>query len=74
MTKEKDDMIEFDGVIEEVLPNATFRVRVNEKYLVTAMINGKMRKNKIRVLLGDKVKIEVSIYDLHRGRITYRAK
>lgn len=74
MAREKEDMIEFEGVIEDVLPNATFRVRVNEKYLVTAMINGKMRKNRIRVLLGDRVKIEVSIYDLSKGRITYRSK
>lgn len=70
----KDDILEFEGVVEEVLPNAMFRVRVNEDYVVTAVISGKMRQNRIQILLGDRVKIEVSTYDLTKGRVTYRNK
>ena len=70
----KDDILELEGVVEEVLPNAMFRVRVNEQYLVTTTISGRMRQNRIQILLGDKVKLEVSTYDLSKGRITYRNK
>ncbi len=70
----KDDILEFDGVVEEVLPNAMFRVRVNEGYIPTCVISGKMRQNRIQILLGDRVKIEVSTYDLSKGRVTYRSK
>jgi len=70
----KEDIIELEGVIEEVLPNAMFRVRINENYLVTSVISGKMRQHRIQILLGDKVKLEVSPYDLSKGRITYRTK
>jgi len=70
----KDDLLELEGQIEELLPNAMFRVRVNENYLVTAVINGRMRQNRIQILLGDKVRLEVSTYDLTKGRITYRSK
>lgn len=70
----KDDILELEGVVEEVLPNAMFRVRVNENYLVTAVISGRMRQNRIQILLGDKVKLEVSTYDLTKGRVTYRSK
>jgi translation initiation factor IF-1 len=70
----KDDILELEGVVEEVLPNAMFRVRVTENYLVTAVISGRMRQNRIQILLGDKVKLEVSTYDLTKGRVTYRSK
>jgi translation initiation factor IF-1 len=70
----KDDILELEGVVEEVLPNAMFRVRVNENYMVTAVISGRMRQNRIQILLGDRVKLEVSTYDLTKGRVTYRSK
>ena len=70
----KDDILELEGVVEEVLPNAMFRVRINENYLVTAVISGRMRQNRIQILLGDRVKLEVSTYDLTKGRVTYRSK
>jgi translation initiation factor IF-1 len=70
----KDDILELEGVVEEVLPNAMFRVRINENYLVTAVISGKMRQHRIQILLGDLVKLEVSTYDLTKGRVTYRTK
>lgn len=70
----KDSVIEIEGIVEELLPNATFRVRVTEEYMVTAVISGKMRQNKIRIMMGDSVKVEVSPYDLSRGRVTYRHK
>ena len=70
----KDDILELEGMVEEVLPNAMFRVRINENYLVTAVISGRMRQNRIQILLGDRVKLEVSTYDLTKGRVTYRSK
>ena len=70
----KEDVIELEGVVEELLPNAMFRIRVNENYLVTSVISGRMRQNRIQILLGDRVKLEVSTYDLTKGRITYRSK
>ena len=70
----KQDAIEMEGVVEEVLPNATFRVWVNGGHDVLTTLGGKMRQFRIRVLQGDQVKIEVSPYDLSRGRITYRHK
>ena len=70
----KQDVIELEGVVEEGLPNAMFRIRVNENYLVTSVISGRMRQNRIQILLGDRVKLEVSTYDLTKGRITYRSK
>ena len=70
----KDDVIEFEGVVEEALPNATFRVRLPNGHVVTAHISGKLRMNYIRILPGDRVTIEVSVYDLTKGRITWRAK
>ena len=70
----KQDAIEMEGVVEEVLPNATFRVRVNGGHDVLTTLGGKMRQFRIRVLQGDQVKIEVSPYDLTRGRITFRHK
>ena len=70
----KQDAIELEGTVAEVLPNATFRVTVNGGHDVLATLGGKMRQFRIRVLQGDQVKIEVSPYDLTRGRITYRHK
>ncbi|MBE6693634.1 MAG: translation initiation factor IF-1 [Ruminococcaceae bacterium] len=70
----KDDVIEFEGVVEEALPNAAFRVRLPNGHLVTAHISGKLRMNYIRILPGDKVTVEVSVYDLEKGRITWRSK
>lgn len=70
----KDDVIEVSGVILESLPNAQFRVKLDTGQVVLAHISGKIRKNYIRVLLGDVVKVELSAYDLTRGRITYRVK
>lgn len=72
MAKEK--AIEVDGVIKENLPNATFRVRMENGHEVLAHVSGKMRMHFIRILPGDKVKLELSPYDLTRGRITYRYK
>lgn len=70
----KDDVIEFEGVVTEALPNATFKVKLPNDHIVTAKISGKIRMNYIRILPGDKVKVEVSVYDLTKGRITYRSK
>lgn len=68
------DAIEIEGTITEVLPNATFRVRLENNHEVHAYLSGKMRKNYIRVLEGDRVKVEMSPYDLSKGRVTYRYK
>ena len=70
----KDDAIEFEGVVLEALPNATFKVRLPNGHVVTAHISGKLRMNYIRILPGDRVTIEVSVYDLDKGRITWRSK
>ncbi|MCX6351044.1 MAG: translation initiation factor IF-1 [Bacteroidetes bacterium] len=70
----KQSTIEQDGVITEALPNATFRVRLENGHEILAHISGKMRMHYIRILPGDKVKIEMSPYDLSKGRITYRYK
>ncbi|MGE5354620.1 MAG: translation initiation factor IF-1 [Deltaproteobacteria bacterium] len=70
----KKNLIEQDGIIEEALSNAMFRVRLQNDHLIIATISGKMRMNYIRILPGDKVKVEISPYDLSRGRINYRYK
>ncbi|MCA3270283.1 MAG: translation initiation factor IF-1 [Alphaproteobacteria bacterium] len=70
----KEDLIEFDGVVLEVLPNTMFRVKLDNEHLVLAHSSGKMRKNRIRVLEGDKVKVEMTPYDLSKARITFRYK
>jgi len=70
----KEEAIEVQGVVEEALPNATFRVKLENDHEVLAHISGKMRKFRIRVLPGDKVTVELSPYDLTRGRITYRPR
>ena len=70
----KDDVVEFEGEVVEALPNATFKVKLPNGHIVTAHISGKLRLNYIRILPGDKVTVEVSVYDLSKGRITCRAK
>ena len=70
----KEDAIEFAGTVQELLPNAMFRVLLENGHVVTATLAGKMRQNKIRVLAGDSVKVEVTTYDLDKGRITFRFK
>lgn len=71
---EKEEAIEVEGTVIEPLPNAMFRVELNNGHRVLAHISGKMRMHFIRILPGDKVKVELSPYDLSRGRITYRYK
>ena len=71
MTK---DVIEFEGTIKESLPNAMFRVELDNGHLVLAHISGKIRKNFIKILPGDRVKVELTPYDLNRGRITFRVQ
>jgi translation initiation factor IF-1 len=70
----KEDAIEMQAVVLDTLPNATFKVELDNKHQVLAHISGKMRKNFIRILPGDKVLVELSPYDLTRGRIVYRYK
>jgi translation initiation factor IF-1 len=70
----KDDVIKQDGIVEEALSNANFRVRLENNHILLATISGKMRMNFIRILPGDRVSVEISPYDLNRGRITYRYK
>ena len=72
--KKKKDVIEAEGVVTEALPNAMFRVQLGSGHTVLAHISGKMRMYYIRILLGDRVTVELSPYDLTRGRITYRFK
>ncbi len=70
----KEDLIEFNGTVIELLPNAMFRVRLENDHVILAHTSGKMRKNRIRVLVGDKVTVEMTPYDLTKGRITFRQK
>jgi len=70
----KKNLIAQDGIIEEALSNAMFRVRLENDHIIVATISGKMRMHYIRILPGDKVAVEMSPYDLSRGRITYRYK
>ena len=70
----KEELLEFPGVVLELLPNATFRVKLENDHEIIAHTAGKMRKNRIRVLTGDKVLVEMTPYDLTKGRITYRFK
>ena len=62
------------GVVEEVLPNAMFRIVLENQHTITATLGGRLRKNNIRILLGDAVEVEMSPYDLNRGRVVYRNK
>ena len=70
----KEEPIELEGVIVETLPNTMFRVKLDNGHVITAHISGKMRKFYIRILTGDRVKVEMSPYDLSKGRITFRMK
>ena len=70
----KEDQIEMEGTVVETLPNTMFRVELENGHLITAHISGKMRKLYIRILTGDQVTVEMTPYDLSKGRITYRAK
>ena len=70
----KDDMIELEGIVTEALPNAMFNVELSNGHKILAHISGKLRMNFIRILPGDKVTVQISPYDLTRGRITWRSK
>ena len=70
----KEEAIEMEGVVTETLPNTTFRVELENGHTVTAHISGKMRKHYISILTGDNVTVELTPYDLSKGRITYRGK
>ena len=70
----KEDHIEMNGTVMETLPNTTFRVKLENGHVVTAHISGRMRKNYIRILTGDKVTVQLTPYDLTKGRITFRDK
>ena len=70
----KEDIIEVDGIVVETLPSTTFRVEIEGGHMVLAQISGKLRQNFIKILPGDKVHLEISPYDLSRGRIVWRAK
>ena len=70
----KEDMIEFPGTVTELLPNAMFRVKLDNQHEVLAHLSGKMRKHFVRLTVGDRVRLEMSPYDLSKARITYRLK
>lgn len=70
----KEEQIEMDGTVIDTLPNTMFRVQLENGHVVTAHISGKMRKHYIRILTGDQVKVEMTPYDLSKGRITYRVR
>ena len=68
----KEDNIELEGLVVETLPNTTFKVKLENDHIITAHISGKMRKNYIKILTGDSVQVELTPYDLTKGRITFR--
>ncbi len=70
----KEELIEFEGEVMEVLPNSMFRVKLENDHVILGHTSGRMRKNRIRVLVGDKVTVEMTPYDLTKGRISYRHK
>jgi len=70
----KEDVLEMDGEVVDTLPNTTFKVRLENGHVVIAHISGKMRKHYIRILTGDRVKVELTPYDLTKGRITFRER
>jgi translation initiation factor IF-1 len=70
----KEEAIQTEGRVEEVLPNAMFRVRIADNHVITAIISGRMRQNRIQILLGDRVRIEMSPYDMTKGRVVYRER
>ncbi|MEM7799998.1 MAG: translation initiation factor IF-1 [Chloroflexota bacterium] len=73
-SKSKEEKIEVEGVVVEALPNTQFKVKLDNDHEVLAYLSGRMRRYYIRILLGDRVRVEMSPYDLSRGRITYRYK
>ncbi len=70
----KEDVLEYEGVVLEILPNAMFKVKLDNEHEILAHTAGRMRKHRIRILAGDKVTVEMSTYDLTKGRITFRHK
>jgi translation initiation factor IF-1 len=70
----KEDVIKLNGIVDELLPSAMFRVTLENNHRIIATISGRLRQNNIRILVGDKVEVEMSPYDLNRGRIVYRNK
>lgn len=70
----KEDTLKFTGMVKEVLPNAVFKIQLENNHIILCHISGKIRKNNINVLLGDKVEVEMTPYDLTKGRIIYRFK
>jgi translation initiation factor IF-1 len=70
----KEETVELEGVVNEVLPNTVFRVQLDNQHEITAYASGKMRKHRIRILAGDRVTVEISPYDLTKGRISFRHK
>lgn len=70
----KEDLIKMTGTVEDIMPSAMFKVRLSEQHVITATISGRLRQHNIRILLGDSVEVEMSPYDLQRGRIVYRNK
>jgi translation initiation factor IF-1 len=70
----KDDVISTEGVVEEILPNAMFRVKITQGVIILGHISGRMRQNRIQILQGDRVKVEMSPYDMTKGRIVYRER
>ena len=71
---EKEDLMSFEGLVTEILPNAMYRVKLDNEHVILAHSSGKMRKNRIRILEGDRVTVEMTPYDLTKGRITFRHK
>jgi translation initiation factor IF-1 len=70
----KEELLQFEGVVTEVLPDARFRVKLGNGHEVIAYTSGRMKKNRIRTMLGDKVQVEISPYDLNKGRLVFRHK
>lgn len=68
----KEDLIELEGSISEVLPGNMFRVTLENQHVITCYTNGRLRQNKIKIIMGDRVRVEMSPYDMSKGRITYR--
>jgi translation initiation factor IF-1 len=70
----KEELLRMSGIVEEVLPNAMFRVSLENDHKIIAVIGGRLRQNNIRILMGDEVEVEMSPYDMSRGRVVYRTK
>ena len=70
----KEELIEFEGTVIELLPNATFRIKLDNEHVIIGHTSGRMRKNRIRILVGDKVTVEMTPYDLTKGRVIHRHK